>query len=164
MKYFALRGIKALKESWAVTCSRCACCGKDNTDAGTVMTYGAGEQDTPNGERAVCYYCKEQIHSRMEENTPMALCGRDDGVTERAEWKALLNLAREIGSGANTIKGRTPGTMPCKVPTRQKAASFFRLGASLEHREDGTLVPKLTTAEQDLIKKRKLQRFLLLVN
>jgi hypothetical protein len=128
------------------------------------MAYGAGEQHTPNGERAVCYYCREQIHSHMEENTPMALCGRGDGVTERAEWKALLKLAREIGSGAKTIKGWTPGTMPYKVPTRQKAASFFGLGASLEHREDGTLVPKLTTAEQNLIKKGELRRSLLLVD
>lgn len=76
------------------------------------MTYGAGEQDTPNGERAVCILCREQIHKHMEENTPQALCGRGAGVTETAEWNALLKLVQEIGSGAKPIKGWTPGTDP----------------------------------------------------
>ena len=108
MAHFATRGNKALKESWATTFSRCACCGKDGTDAGTVMTHGADEQDTPNGECAVCYYCRDQIHNHMEENTPQALCGRGAGVTETTEWNALLKLAQEIGSGAKPIKGWTP--------------------------------------------------------
>ena len=33
---FAPRGIEALKASWERTCARCACCGKDDGDAGVL--------------------------------------------------------------------------------------------------------------------------------
>ena len=66
---FAPKGMKALKECWDHTCSRCACCGKDGKDS-VVLHYGADEQSAPNEERAPCCYCREQIDSHHREHAP----------------------------------------------------------------------------------------------
>jgi hypothetical protein len=146
---FAPRGIKALRESWSHTCSRCACCGKDDSDEATALTYGHDEQRAPNGTRAMCGCCREYIDTYLRENVPQKMCGRGTAVSALQEWTEVLRLGHEIGNGELKTKGWVAESLPSLAGVeRKKAKEFFPSEGNFEMGSDGVMRKKLTTEEK----------------
>ena len=145
---FAKRAFSSLKKAWSLQCSRCACCGKTGED-GANITYGYEDEASPNGERALCCFCRATLEDHMLETSPQKIFGRGPG-TERDEWDATLALASDVGRGKSTIKGWAPGTPRCKKPGRTKASDYFpekREKSELEVCADGKVRPTLSKKE-----------------
>ena len=165
MASFAKRAFSSLKKSWDLQCSRCACCGKSSED-GANLSYGYEDEATPNGERAMCCFCRAAIEDHMEETSPQKIFGRGTG-TEQDEWHATLALASDIGKGKSPIRGWQPGTPKTKKSGRSKASDYFPAKgekADLEVCADGKVRPTLSKKELEKARWREKQRSLLLID
>ena len=165
---FAERAFAALKKAWTLQCSRCACCGKTSGD-GVTITYGQDDEASPNGERAMCAYCRAAIEDHMLETMPQKIFGTGIG-TAQDEWNHTLDLADKIGKGTTAIRGWQPRTARKKKPIttgRWRAVDYFSKEVKeldLEVCADGKV--RLTLSKMELKKMcwREKERSLLLID
>ena len=116
----------------------------------------------------MCLYCRHVMDERLMATAPSKLAGRSSGATPETEWQAVLQLARAVSRGDDTIKGWTPGTKP-GLPTtpegRTKASDYFSSQSpNIEVDRTGKVRKKMSAEELQKAKYFLKKRSLLLVD